>query len=77
MTTQPRAAEWCEAAAPVTQSASLALCAPSGCPLAQKGMESPVVAFLCLGGAAWCVAQAVLAGPQQWNAYFKLLEESR
>ncbi|PRW58694.1 hypothetical protein C2E21_3280 [Chlorella sorokiniana] len=45
--------------------------------LMQKGMESPVVAVLCLAGATWCVAQAALAGPQQWNAYFRLLEESR
>ncbi|KAI7835501.1 hypothetical protein COHA_010596, partial [Chlorella ohadii] len=45
--------------------------------LMQKGMESPVVAVLCLAGAAWCVAQAALAGPQQWDAYFRLLEESR
>lgn len=46
-------------------------------PNKQKGMESPAVAFLCLAGAAWCVGNAVLAGPAQWNAYFKLLEESR
>lgn len=40
-------------------------------------MESPLVAALCLGGATWCVAQAALAGVQEWNAYFRLLEESR
>ena len=45
--------------------------------LMQKGMESPLVAALCLVGAVSCIAQAALAGPQQWDAYFKLLEESR
>ena len=55
------------------------MCTASATPTAgpQKGMESPLVAVLCLGGAAWCVAQAALAGPQQWDAYFRLLEESR
>ncbi|EFN59243.1 hypothetical protein CHLNCDRAFT_138236 [Chlorella variabilis] len=45
--------------------------------LMQKGMESPLVAFLCLAGAVACVGQAALAGAPQWNSYFKLLEESR
>jgi hypothetical protein len=45
--------------------------------LMQKGMESPLVAFLCLAGAVACVGQAAAAGVDQWNAYFKLLEESR
>ena len=40
-------------------------------------MESPVVAALCLLGAVATVAQAALAGPDQWNSYLKLLEESR
>lgn len=43
----------------------------------QKGMESPVVGLLCLVGAVACLGQAALAGPAQWNTYFKLLEESR
>jgi hypothetical protein len=45
--------------------------------LMQKGMETRLVAFLCLAGAAYCVGQAAFAGVAQWNAYFKLLEESR
>ena len=45
--------------------------------LMQKGMESPLVAALCLGGAAACIGQAALAGGAQWSQYFKLLEESR
>ncbi|KAI3423805.1 hypothetical protein D9Q98_009642 [Chlorella vulgaris] len=45
--------------------------------LLQKGMESPLVAFLCLAGAVSCVGQVALAGAPQWNSYFKLLEESR
>lgn len=45
--------------------------------LMQKGMESPLVAALCLAGAVACVGQAALAGGAQWSAYLKLLEESR
>ena len=45
--------------------------------LLQRGMESPLVAVLCLGGAVACVGQALLAGAPQWTAYFRLLEESR
>ena len=38
---------------------------------------APVVAFLCLAGSVACIGQAALAGPAEWSAYFKLLDESR
>ncbi len=60
---------------PVVPAPAEALQGPGN--LMQKGMESPFVGFLCLGGAVWCLAQAALAGAAQWDAYLKLLEESR
>ncbi|KAL4426167.1 hypothetical protein ABPG77_007449 [Micractinium sp. CCAP 211/92] len=60
---------------PVVPAPAKALQGPGN--LMQKGMESPFVGFLCLGGAVWCLAQAALAGAAQWDAYLKLLEESR
>ena len=45
--------------------------------LMQRGMESPVVAVLCVVGAVACLGQAALAGGAQWQAYIKLLDESR
>ncbi|KAL4443934.1 hypothetical protein ABPG75_011671 [Micractinium tetrahymenae] len=60
---------------PVVPAPAEALQGPGN--LMQRGMESPLVAFLCLGGAVWCLGQAALAGGAQWDAYLKLLEESR
>lgn len=60
---------------PVVPAPAEALQGPGN--LMQKGMESPLVAILCLGGAVWCLGQAALAGGAQWEAYLKLLEESR
>lgn len=42
-----------------------------------KGMESPVLAVLLWAGSAYCLYQAATAGVPSWNAYIKLLQESR
>jgi hypothetical protein len=45
--------------------------------LMARGMESPVLAALALGGGVLCIYQAATAGGAAWVEYGKLLEESR
>jgi len=45
--------------------------------LLARGMESPVLAWLLLGGAVLCLGQAATAGAAAWEEYSNLLQESR
>lgn len=45
--------------------------------LLTKGMESPVIAWLLLAGALYCIFNAATAGGDSWAEYLRLLQESR
>lgn len=45
--------------------------------LLARGMESPVIAWLLLAGAAACLIQAATAGGDAWVEYIRLARESR
>jgi len=45
--------------------------------LLSRGMESPVLAWILLGGTVFFIAKAATAGSAAWIEYLKLLQESR
>lgn len=45
--------------------------------LLNKGMESPIVAYLLLVGTLVCILQIVIGWSTGWSEYLRLLEESR